>query len=194
VLRAQKGVIAMSMFTQIKRALVRAINETDVTGIEDYSFSVTSKWYPSGVINWFYKQGLFKVANVETVQIRKGYKQYIVTVKEIDLENKLFKNTGVRGRLTRDNTDNTEFGYYSTGRVDQASLYENEEKYEHISPEDSCITSMVIQAMGFRDYADFVETLGEGVEAREILNDKVQEFYENYYAPEHMYSEVEVEA
>ena len=184
----------MSMFTQIKRALVRAINETDITGIEDYSFSVKSKWYPTYVINWFYKQGLFKVASVETVNVGKGYKQYIVTVKDIDLENKLFKNSGVRGRLTQETTDNTEFGYYSTGRIDQASLYENIDRYEHITPEDSCITSMVIQAMGFKDYAEFVETLGEGAEAREILNDKVQEFYENYYAPEHTYSEVEVEA
>lgn len=74
----------MSIFSLIKNSLVSAINEADVTGIDDVSITITGSKYPSVALNWYYKQGLFKVAEVNKKKVGNKY-QYDISFKDIDL-------------------------------------------------------------------------------------------------------------
>ena len=181
----------MSIFTDIKRQIIRSANEAELTNTDDIYFTVKSKYFPSGVIGWFYKQGIFAVK--EVTKERQGNKWiYTVSIKDLDRENDLFKNAGLRGRLTKDEDDGM-YKYYTSDDTTSVDSYMTPNKVK-LDPEDNCLLGLKLQACGFDSLEDYYNIMGEGYEARETLEEMYKEFLATQVAPEWSYTEEEVEA
>lgn len=181
----------MSIFTDIKRQVIRSANEAELTNTDDICFTVKSKYFPSGVIGWFYKQGIFAVKEVN--KVKEGNKWvYTVSIKDLDRENDLFKNANLRGRMTKDEDDGL-YKYYTSNDTTSTDAYMSPNK-EKLAPEDNCLLDLKLQACGFESLEEFYQIMGEGFEARQTLEDMYKEFLTTQVAPEWSYTEEEVEA
>jgi len=181
----------MSIFTNIKRQLVKSANEADVLGMDEIYFTVKGKYFPSKVVNWFYRNGIFAVKEVQ----KNNRYEYTVSVKDLDREHPMFKDSGLRGRLTEDCDDGFGYRYYSADDTTSVDAYASPNK-ERIDFRDMTCSDKILYDLHYSSYDEMVDEMGEYY-ARELANQKARDFENNEKAPEWSYisyTEEEVEA